>query len=67
MTCCKEYACRRTLPIKIRRGYLSDRWYAITKYTVKENWLTASQKHDITDDLVAALLDAGWTPPEEER
>jgi len=69
--CCLEYRCRRKKPILIRLGPLSGRWYAITdwKETVPK-WSTTGrpmiecmQKHDVTDELTAALIDAGWTPP----
>ena len=67
--CCNEYRCRRTKPIVIRRGGLSGRWYAITDYgPVKgyDHLIEARQKHDITANLIAALIDAGWTPPQEQ-
>lgn len=63
MTCCNENGCRRKLPIVIRRGGFTGRWFAVTRYTLHDGLLDASEKHDITDDLVAALLNEGWTPP----
>jgi len=69
MPCCDEDRCRRRKPILIRRGWLSGRWYAITDYVparVGSNLIDARQKHDVTDELVPALIDAGWTPPPSE-
>lgn len=34
--------------------------------TVGLTCITAMRKHDIHDDLTAALIDAGWTPPRLE-
>lgn len=63
--CCSEYGCLRKKPYRIRLGPFSQRWMLITDYTTREpNLLVASRKHDIHDELVAALLDAGWRPPE---
>ncbi|MDQ2727542.1 MAG: hypothetical protein M3Y91_06700 [Actinomycetota bacterium] len=72
---CTEYRCRRQTPILIRQGGLTGRWYAITDWkhrtprwsTTCEQLIEAMQKHDITDELTNALLDAGWTPPEVAR
>lgn len=72
LKCCHEYRYRRSKPILIRRGGLSGRWYAITDYVRIErdgrNLVDARQKHDVTDELVAALMAEGWTPaaPEPE-
>ena len=64
--CCNEYRCKRKLPYRIRLAPFSQRWMLITRYTDKDNNLmVASEKHDIHDELVTALLDAGWTPPTE--
>lgn len=65
MSCCREYGCRRTTPILVRKGGLSGRWYAITRFHLKGALIVADQKHDVTDDLIAALIEEGWTPPAE--
>lgn len=57
--------CRRKQAILVRQGGLSGRWYAVTRYKrVDDTIVEAQEKHDITDDLVATLVGAGWTPPE---
>lgn len=62
--CCSEYGCKRKHPYKIRLTPFSRRWMLITRYTVDDSGLmVAHEKHDINDELVAAMLDAGWTPP----
>lgn len=64
--CCNEYGCTRKKPYKIRQGYFTDAWYLVTDYRSKEpNTLVANRKHDITIELIPALLDAGWIPPNE--
>jgi hypothetical protein len=62
--CCDEYRCRRRQPYRIRLAPFSKRWVLITRYTDKGNGIIrASETHDVHDDLVAALLHEGWTPP----
>jgi hypothetical protein len=62
--CCTEGRCRRRQPYRIRRGALSGRWYLITRWRVRGSGLSsgpvveALERHDITDELIAALL--GW-------
>lgn len=66
MTCCTEHGCRRSKPFLIRLGPFSGRWLLITDYKTtgdRDQFIEAKAKHDITDDLIAALTDAGWTPP----
>jgi hypothetical protein len=64
MTCCNEYRCRRTKPLLIFRGSLTGRWYVATDYKSRPGGgLEALQKHDVTDEMTAALIAAGWTPP----
>jgi hypothetical protein len=76
MSCCREYRCRRAKPILIRQGWLSGRWFAITDYKSVEPMgrapdapplIEALQKHDVHDEMVAALIDAGWTPPADAK
>lgn len=66
--CCNEYGCRRATPILVRQGWLTGRWYAITRHRLNHSHphlIVATQKHDVTDSLIPALIDAGWTPPPE--
>jgi hypothetical protein len=64
MACCTEPGCTRKQLIKIRYDVLTDRWVAITHWSHEEgNRVYAHSKHDVTDDLVAALIAEGWTPP----
>lgn len=71
MTKCCGGTCARRRPILIRQGPLSGRWFAITGWqevgvsTDKgtRSIIQSTAKHDITDELTTALLDAGWTPP----
>lgn len=67
--CCNEYDCTRKYPVLVRRSGLTGRWYAITRYVRNRehpHLITTSQKHDVTDDLTAELIAAGWTPPKED-
>lgn len=71
--CCGEYKCRRSKPYKIRISPFSGRWTLITDYAIGYSpspdrlpTLVAHAKHDIHDELTAALLDAGWIPPKED-
>ena len=66
--CCGEYGCKRRDPYKIRFAGFTQRWMLVTRYSLKaDNLMVAYEKHDINDELVAALLDAGWTPPPGEN
>jgi hypothetical protein len=54
--CCDDYFCKRRKPILIRKGGLSDRWFAVTAYTVMPDHPGTVRsanggKHDITDDI----------------
>lgn len=65
--CCNEYGCKRAAPILVRRTGLTRRWVVLTRYTEKGNGIvSASQKHDVHDDLMEYLLREGWTPPADE-
>ena len=65
--CCKGH-CRRKHPILIRRGWISGRWYAVTRYKdLGSGDVEAQEKHDITEDLVPYLISQGWTPPPSEE
>jgi hypothetical protein len=65
-TCCTEDRCRRKAPILIGHGWLTDKWFAITRYRrLDGEMVEAQEKHDITDQLHTALIQAGWTPPAE--
>jgi hypothetical protein len=71
--CCREYGCKRKMPYFIGLGPFSRRWKLLTRYTTKPSLndpdkvlIEALEKHDIHDQLVAALLREGWTPPPGE-
>lgn len=66
--CCDESNCRRSTPILIRRGGFSGRWFVITAYKPRHpdlprSYIESTVKHDVTDELTAQLIGAGWTPP----
>lgn len=68
MTCCHEHGCQRSKPFLIRQGGLTGRWFLLADYKTsgdKGQFIEAKRKHDITDDLLAALTAAGWSPPTE--
>jgi hypothetical protein len=66
--CCNEHNCKRKMRYRIRVGPFSGRWMLISRYTLRpNNLLVAIDKHDIHDELVAALISEGWTPPPERE
>lgn len=69
--CCDEYLCKRQKPFMFFLGGFTGRWYMATDYTERAvngqgGHYTATRKHDVHDQLVGALLAAGWTPPSTE-
>lgn len=64
--CCNEHGCRRSQPFKLRRGGFSGRWFLVSRYRQRApEMIESMEKHDIHDELMNALLEAGWTPPKE--
>lgn len=61
--CCDDYFCKRRKAILIRRGGLSDRWYAVTSYTTMADHPQTVRsanggKHDITEQIEAIRAEA---------
>lgn len=55
----------RKTPILLRRGALSDRIFAITRYTRAGGLITASEKFDVTDEFEHLVMDClvnGFNP-----